>query len=97
MIISARIQGIPCQARATYYCKEESPILTGPMDWADPGSPAEIEFQVLDTRGKKAEWLERKMTDEDRRAIEEKIISEFDARAAEDRAELAYQEWGAYA
>ena len=98
MIISTRIQGIPCQVRVTYYRKEDSPILTGPMDWADPGSPAEIEFHVLDRRGKRAEWLEHKMTDADRGAIEQEIITSMAARAAEDKAEaLASNEWGAYA
>ena len=99
MIISTRIQGIPCQVCVTYYRKEDSPILTGPMDWADPGSPVEIEFHVLDRRGKRAEWLESKMTDEDRDAIERKIESEMASQAAEDQAlaRLAFNEWGAYA
>jgi hypothetical protein len=98
MILDARIQGIPCQVRVTYYRKEDSPILTGPMDHADPGSPVEIEFQVLDRRGKRAEWLESKVTDEDRDTIEREIITEMAARAAEDRAEArSFHDWGAYA
>jgi hypothetical protein len=53
---------------------------------------------VLDRRGKRAEWLESKVTDEDRDTIEREIITEMAARAAEDRAEArAFNEWGAYA
>ena len=60
MLISARIQGIPCTVEVTHYYVAHD-------DW-DP-----IEFRVLDRRGRAAPWLERKMTDADVTNIEERI------------------------
>lgn len=60
MLISARIQGIPCTVEVTHYYVTRD-------DW-DP-----IEFRVLDRRGRAAPWLERKMTDADVTNIEERI------------------------
>lgn len=88
MILDAEIQGIPCQIRVTHYQPEVPPIVTGPMDWADPGEPAEVEFDVLDQAGHPAPWPERKMLSEDRNAIEQEIIAAH---------ENAFNEYGAYA
>lgn len=74
-MIDVRIQGIPCRAYVTYYRPAVAPIVTGPVDWADPGAPVEIEFEVLDRRGGRAVWLERKMTSADRAVIEQQIIA----------------------
>ncbi|MBN9402419.1 MAG: hypothetical protein J0I30_06355 [Burkholderiales bacterium] len=94
MILDTRIQGIPCRVLVTYYRKEDSPILTGPMDWADPGSPVEIEFRVLNLRGARAVWLERKMTSADRAVIEQQIIAAFEQERADAQEALA--EGGCY-
>jgi len=94
MIIDIHIQGIPCRARVTYYRKEDSPVLTGPMDHADPGSPIEIEFDVMNMRGARAVWLERKMTVADRAVIEQQIIAAFEQERADAQESLA--EGGGY-
>lgn len=94
MIIDARIQGIPCRACVTLYRPAVVAIITGPMDQADPGAPAEIEFEVLDRRGARAAWLERKMTDADRHAIEQEIIAAFEQERADAQEALA--EGGGY-
>lgn len=98
MILDTYIRGVPCLIRVTHYTPGEPPIISGPMDWADPGCPAEIEFDVLDQRGRPAPWLERKLMSEDRRAIEQEIIAAKAAEADEARADaLEFNEWGAYA
>lgn len=49
-----RIAGIPCRVRLTAY---------------ERGPDGYIEYDVLDSRGRPAPWLARKITDEDDAAI----------------------------
>jgi hypothetical protein len=70
--------------------------------WADSPDDCygytEIDFDVLDRRGRPAPWIERKMDDADTRAIEQEIIAAKAAEADEARADaLEFNEWGAYA
>ena len=69
-----RIQGIPCQCRVTYYA-EALPmriINTGFGD-ADPPEYEELEFEILDRTGRRARWLEDKLTEND----EVRLLSEY--------------------
>jgi hypothetical protein len=66
---SSRIDNIPCLIEVTHYLHQP------PMGrWADNSNDAagytEVEFDVLDSRGRPAEWLERKVTQKDRSRIE---------------------------
>lgn len=95
MILATYIQGIPCRVRVTHYFHQPAMGY-----WA--GSPddcygyTEVEFEVLDGRGRRAPWLEAKMLSEDRNVIEQEIIA-AKARERQDAAEPAYAEWGARA
>ena len=64
--MNTTISGIPCEVRVTHY----PPYF--PATWWEPADGPEIEFEVLDTKGYKAEWLARKMT----KADEERIATE---------------------
>jgi hypothetical protein len=76
MQIESRIQGIPCLIEVT--------TLTVVKPWRGsaqscPSSDdyygySEVEFEVLDRKGYKAAWLERKMTDNDRARIKTEIL-----------------------
>lgn len=71
------IAGIPCQVNVTYFHKQ--PAL-GPMcdsDW-DCYGYTDIEFDVLDRKGYKAPWLERKMTLADKQRIDEELLETLD-------------------
>ena len=63
-MIEARVCGIPCLPDVTYssYCAPRG-------KWADSRDECygwdEIDFELYDRCGRRAEWLERKMTDED--------------------------------
>ena len=57
--MKSHINGIPCEIRVTHY----APYV--PATWYEPADGPEVEFEVCDTRGYKAEWLERKLTIED--------------------------------
>lgn len=102
MILDTHIQGVPCRVRLTYHRKEERPILSGPMDWADPGQSEEVDFQVLDLKNRPAPQIERLMQDEDRSAIEQDLIAAIADEAEQARVDAAedalkFSEWGAYA
>lgn len=67
-----RIAGIPCVIGVTYFHHQppwRGSAHTCDSDW-DYYGYTEMDFDVLDRRGRKAEWLERKMTDDDRTEIE---------------------------
>jgi hypothetical protein len=71
--IHTRIAGIPAIALVTHFLRRD-PL--GP--WADSRDDAlgvtEIEFDVLDSRGRPAPWLERKLTRADSKRIEAEIV-----------------------
>lgn len=78
MDIQTRICGIPCQARVTRYFVQ--PPL-GPQcdsDW-DCHGYTDIEFEVLDRRGRPAPWLAAKLTDKDESRIKTQIIEEYES------------------
>lgn len=95
MILVAEIRGVLCLVRVTRYQPAVPPVITGPIDRADPGSPAEIEFEVLDLQGRPNRELDRQMDDADVRAVECEIIAAHEDRERhllEDRAEEHYFE-----
>jgi len=63
--IDSRVCGIPCRIGVISYISE-------PQTWDDPGCE-DFEYEILDSRGRPAPWLERKMSDKDRLAVEEEI------------------------
>ena len=71
--IETRVAGIPCLIGVITY---ESVAGTGNY-WEDSDVDyygyTESEWEVLDRRGRKAPWLERKLTDKMRDEIEETI------------------------
>jgi len=101
MILPTHIQGIPCRVRVTRYFHQ--PAIGY---WADSPDDCygytEIEFVVLDGRGRPAPWLEKRMFSEDRCAIEQEIIAAKKIAADQARADAAedalkFAEWGARA
>ena len=73
--INSTIKGIPCIINVTYYhhCKG-SQSYNAPSD-LDYYGFTEIEFDVLDRKGYKAPWLERKLTEDEIERIEREIVS----------------------
>lgn len=68
-----RVAGIPCQCEVTYYA-EPQPMRGNAVDgWTDPSEPEEFEYELYDTNGRRAEWLECKLTDDDDR----RLLAEF--------------------
>ena len=72
-MIAATIAGIPCLVEVTYLHVQEPMGPSADSDW-DCYGYTECDFDVYDRKGYPAAWLEKKMTDEDREAIVEKIV-----------------------
>lgn len=73
MIIDSRVAGIPCKIQVLSYNKQEPMGRSADSDM-DCYGYTNIEFEVLDTRGRSAPWLNRKLNSDDRNAIEQEII-----------------------
>jgi hypothetical protein len=75
--IESRIAGIPCIIAVTdYESVRGSYSYNAPSDM-DYYGYSEAEWVVLDRRGYKAAWLERKVTDADVSRIEDEIAEYF--------------------
>lgn len=61
--IDARVAGIPCQIGVLRF---DAPSVYG---WAN------IDWQLLDRRGRPAAWLERKLDNAARREVEQAVFS----------------------
>lgn len=73
MIFLTTVNGIPCQCRVTHYSPGSPGVHT--LSNGDPGyppQPEELEFDILDRRGRHAPWLEKYITP----AVEERISEE---------------------
>lgn len=73
MIFDSRISGIPCQIKVGTYISYKPMKVYGTRHGdADAPVPPDMEFEVLDRKGYKATWLEKKLTaDDDARLLEE--------------------------
>jgi len=75
--IETRVAGIPCLVGVTYFeCVRGSYSYHAASDM-DYHGYTECEFEVLDRRGRKAPWLERKLTDKIIREIEQDIAEQL--------------------
>lgn len=75
------INDIPCFIRVDNFVQGYPPVLTGPMEDADPGSPDEVDYTILDHRNIIAPWLKKQITDaDDRRFTEEFYITKLEIK-----------------
>ena len=79
MQVETRIQGIPCLAEVTTFLHVKpwkgSPHNCPSSD--DYYGYTEIEYDILDRKGYRAKWLERKITDRDVERIKEDIRNAY--------------------
>jgi hypothetical protein len=61
--------GLPAIARVTSFY----PYV--PATWDSPSEGGEVEFEILDQRGRPAAWLERRLTDKDRADIDGEVYA----------------------
>lgn len=89
--IKTRVCGIPCLIGVSYHhC---TPPWRGSPLSCDSDSDyygyTESDWRILDSRGRIAEWLERKLKDEDRRRIEAEIDEYFEEEEKWHKTEAA--------
>ena len=60
----SHVQGIPCKVRVTY----ATPYI--PESWNGPAEGGDFEFELLDRKGYRARWLEKKVTEADVERLE---------------------------
>ena len=73
-MIETRIQGIPCLVEMTggYYTAPDRSTWASDIDYN--GGWTDVTFQVFDRKGRRAQWLEVKMTEADKERIIEELI-----------------------
>lgn len=66
MIFTTKIAGIPCQCEVTFHTKASPMRITGSgFGDAEPPELEDMEYQILDRRGRPAPWLAKKLTQAD--------------------------------
>lgn len=79
--IESRVAGIPCLIGVIDWEAYVPAYTSGPPDRCYPSEGGCGSWDVLDRRGRKAAWLERKLTAADERRIEQEV---FDAMESND-------------
>ena len=79
MDIDVLVCGIPAIARVLHYRPYEPAYRRGHPDNWEPASPPEIDFEILDRRGRPAPWLDRKLNNEARARLERELIEYLEA------------------
>ena len=81
LVFDTRIAGIPCQIGVTYF--HYQPPWRGSAHTCDSDLDYygchELEYDVLDRRGRPAAWLERKLTDRERSRIDDEVFEHMEA------------------
>lgn len=75
--IESRVAGIPCQIGIVSYLNVSGSYSYSAASDLDYYGYSELEFDVLDRKGYRAAWLERKLDDDDRGRIEYEIHEHF--------------------
>jgi len=72
-IITTRIAGIPAKVGVTHIYRQRGSFMQNEVSDLDYHGYVEFDYDILDMRGKRAVWLERKLTDKIRSEIEQQI------------------------
>ena len=76
MIFHTRVGGIPCQCLVYSYYPAVPMRITGTgYGDADPPEDEVFEFRLLDRKGYPADWLERKLTNNDADRIKKEYLA----------------------
>lgn len=74
MIFNTRVGGIPCKCHVTHYSTGSPMQVYGSgMGDCEPPEPEEFEYELLDRKGYRAEWLDRFVNDQ----LSHQLHSEF--------------------
>lgn len=76
------VSGIPCLIGVHNFLSVPGNPSTWDSDW-DYYGYTEMDWEILDRKGYKADWLQRKLTKEDESRIEQEIIDFFADRGGD--------------
>ena len=79
--IESRVAGIPCLIGVIDWEAYVAAYTSGPPDRCYPSEGGCGSWEVLDRRGRKAPWLERKMTAADERRVEQDVFEAMENKA----------------
>ena len=79
--IESRVAGIPCLIGVIDWEGYVPAYTSGPPDRCYPSEGGCGSWEVLDRRGRKAPWLERKMTAADERRVEQDVFEAMENKA----------------
>ena len=68
------VRGIPCIVRVTNWEAYQPAFISGPPDSCYPEEGGYGDMEVLDSKGRHAHWLEKKMTPSDWEALEQEVF-----------------------
>jgi hypothetical protein len=71
--INTKVSGIPAKIGVTRVYRQAGSCLQNEVSDLDYHGYSEYDYEILDTRGHRAMWLERKLTDAMRIQIEQEI------------------------
>jgi hypothetical protein len=77
--IESRVAGIPCLIRLGRVDITQGTYSPQADNQDEYFGHTDIEFEVLDRRGRHAPWLERKLTDDNTSDIEQQLLKEIEA------------------
>ena len=78
MQFETKVSGIPCICRVTDYTPyREMKVYGSGMGDCDPPEYEEFDFEILDSRGYKANWLEKKLKPDDKSRLLEEMHLEI--------------------
>lgn len=78
--IEARVCGIPCLVVVTHYEPFVPGRTDGPPELCYPDEGGEAEWYLADRRGRKAEWLERKMSQSERDLVDALVLAHMERK-----------------
>lgn len=76
--IEHRVCGIPCIIGVTDYEGYTPAYTSGPPENCHPAEGGSGDFEILDRKGYRAKWLEKKITAKDEDAIQELIYDHME-------------------
>ena len=76
--IETRVCGIPCIVRVTSWEAYVPAKVSGPPEHCYPAEGGYGDWEILDSRGRPAPWLEKKMTDADRQDVEAFLFTQME-------------------
>jgi hypothetical protein len=74
----SNVCGIPCIIRVTDWEPYQPAILRADPGDSHPSEGGEGEWEILDTKGRAAPWLERKMTSDDQSRITQEVFEHME-------------------